>query len=48
MKPLDFVKTPKGAIAMITEVNLANDNYPFLKCDISFIGGGNPTNEKNS
>lgn len=48
MKPLDFVKTPKGAIAMITEVQLPDGNISWHQCSISFLGGGNPTQEKNA
>ena len=47
MNPLDFVKTPKGNIAMITEVSLPTDNYPVIHCMIAFIGGGNPDGEKS-
>lgn len=43
MKPLDFVRTPKGAIAMITETNDGGK-----QASIRFLGGGNPTGEKNA
>lgn len=43
LKPLDFVKTPKGAIALVTETNNGGK-----EASISFIGGGNPTYEKNA
>ena len=43
MKPLDFVKTPKGAVAIIRETN-GNGG----QASIDFLGGGNPTGEKNA
>lgn len=43
MKPLDFVKTPKGNIAIISETN-HNGN----EASIRFIGGGNPNGEHNA
>ena len=43
MKPLDFVKTPKGAIAIIKET-YGNGR----EASISFLGGGSPTGEKNA
>ena len=43
MKALDFVKTPKGAIALVTETNNKG-----VMASIAFIGGGNPTGEKNA
>lgn len=42
MKALDFVKTPGGAIALVTEVN------PDGTASITYLGGGNPSNEKNA
>ena len=42
MKTLDFVRTPKGAIAFVTETNDAG-----LKASITFIGP-NTTNERNA
>lgn len=45
MKPLDFVRTPKGAIAMVVEVNEVDGR---TDASISYIGGGNPTKEKNA
>ena len=42
-KPLDFVKTPKGAVAFITETNDGGG-----RCSIYFLGGGNPSGEKNA
>lgn len=41
MKPLDFVRTPKGNIAIITVVS--GDS-----ASIDFIGGGNPNGEKSA
>lgn len=41
MKPLDFVRTPKGAIAIITETGHNGD-----KASISFIGES--ASEKNA
>lgn len=41
MKPLDFVRTPKGNIAMITEMNYSDLNVP-TKYSISFIGTPSP------
>ena len=43
MKPLDFVKTPKGNIAIITETNNLG-----AQASITFIGRQNPDNEKNA
>jgi len=45
MKPLDFVKTPKDAVAIITEMNCIQGINTY---SIEFLGGGNPTREKNS
>lgn len=42
IQPLDFVRTPKGAIAMVTEVGERGD------ASIKYLGGGNPTGEKNA
>lgn len=50
MKPLDFVKTPKGGIAIITEVNFGQGldySSDYDQCSISFIGD-NDTGEKNA
>jgi len=43
MKPLDFVKTPMGAVAIILEVTEGNG---VSKASIAFIG--KPTKEKNA
>jgi hypothetical protein len=43
MKPLDFVKTPKGNIALVTETNNGGK-----MASIAFIGGGNPSGEHNA
>lgn len=43
MRPLDFVRTPKGNIALITETNSHG-----LQASISFIGKQNRDNEKNA
>ena len=37
MKPLDFVRTPKGAIALVTETN-PPENGMGRQASISFIG----------
>ena len=41
--PLDFVKTPKGNIALVTETNRKGQ-----EASIDFIGGGNPDGEHNA
>ena len=43
MKPLDIIRTPKGAYGMIKETN-ENGSY----ASVDYFGGGNPTNEKNA
>jgi hypothetical protein len=43
MKALDFVRTPKGAIALVTETNRRGTSA----C-IAYLGGGNSTDEKNA
>lgn len=43
MKPLDFVKTPKGNIALVTETNEKGK-----QASITFIGCENPDNEQNA
>ncbi len=51
MKPLDFVKTPGGGIAIITEKNLSNnstDGSEIASYSIEFIKGCNPNNEHNA
>jgi hypothetical protein len=50
IKPLDFVKTPKGNIAMIKEVNeySKSDNGRSNQYSIIFLGGGNPNQERNA
>jgi hypothetical protein len=47
LKPLDFVKTPKGNIAIVTEIN-EKDYGSGISVSIEFLGGGNPTGEKNA
>lgn len=42
MKPLDFVRTPKGAIALVTEISGSGT------ASLMYLGGGNPTHEKNA
>lgn len=42
-KPLDFVRTPKGAIALVTETNDEGRS-----ASIRFLGGGSPTGEKSA
>jgi hypothetical protein len=44
MKPLDFVRTPKMGVAMVTETTVTDGK---VRASISYIGGGNPTEEKN-
>lgn len=40
LKPLDFVKTPKGSLAIISEVNfMAEDSY--RQFSIEFLGDSN-------
>lgn len=48
MKPLDFVRTPQGAIALVTEVNQPIQPGSKSQASITFIGGGNPTGERNA
>lgn len=48
MNPLDFIETPKGAIALITEKNYPTSEGMPCTYSIEFLGGGNPTGEKNS
>ena len=43
MKPMDFVKTPKGAVAIVKSTMDGGK-----RASIVFLGGGNPTNEKNA
>ena len=43
MKALDFVKTPGGAIAIVSETNDCGNEV-----SINFLGGGNPTGERNA
>jgi hypothetical protein len=43
MKALDFVKTPKGFIALIKETNNNGE-----QASIDFVGGGNPSGEKSA
>ena len=43
MKPLDFVRTPKGNIAIITETTGKGS-----QASISFIGEENPDGERNA
>lgn len=49
MKPLDFVKTPLGSIALITEMNInkGGNNNDIKSYSISFLGEKNP-GEKNA
>lgn len=51
MKPLDFVKTPKGGIAIITEKNLSN-NYTDGKTrgtySLTYLNGCNASREHNA
>lgn len=44
MKPLDFVRTPNGAIAIVTETNMTQGHH--IAC-IDFIGT-NLTQERNA
>ena len=58
MKPLDFVKTPKGNMALIKEINQGEfrinkgDNMAEVKtlkvAHIEFLGGGNHDEERNA
>jgi len=43
MKPLDIVRTPKGAYALIIETGDGG-----VDAAISYFGGGNPTGERNA
>lgn len=43
VKPLDFVITPKGGIAFVKETNMDG-----TRASITYLGGGNPTNEYNA
>lgn len=45
IKPLDFVITPKGAIALIGEMTITQNITTY---SLNFLGGGNPTDEKNA
>jgi hypothetical protein len=42
LRPLDFVRTPGGGIALVSEVNPSGD------ASITYLGGGNPSHEKNA
>lgn len=46
MKPLDFVKTPKKNLAIITEVNKTQSGT--LEASIEYIGKQNPQGEHNA
>ena len=46
MKPLDFVRTPQGALALVKEV--LEDELGNRSASVSFIGGGHPTKERNA
>jgi len=48
MKPLDIVKTPKGAFAMVNEVIHPTLNCPWESSSIEYFGGGNPTEERSA
>lgn len=49
LKPLDFVKTPSGNIAIVTEVNAVNYDQTKQQASITFIGEQLPgTNDYNS
>ncbi len=45
LKALDFVKTPKGAIAIVTEISTTQDMH---NASIRFLGEDNSTGEKNA
>lgn len=47
IKPLDFVKTPKGNIAIVTEIHEKDYGSGIDVC-VEFLGGGNPSNEHNA
>lgn len=38
IKPLDIVKTPRGSIAVVQEINLATENIPYNQYSIEGIG----------
>ena len=42
LQPLDLVRTPKGAMALVTEINSSGC------ASLEYLGGGNPTQEKNA
>lgn len=46
MKPLDFVRTPKNNLAIVTEVNDNQDGT--LQASIEYIGKQNPQGEHNA
>ena len=46
MKPLDFVKTPKGGFAIIKEIDEYDGGK--IQSSIIFIGDLNPGKEKNA
>lgn len=48
MKPLDFVRTPKGGIALITEMNYPTQEGLENSFSIEFLNGCNPAGEHNA
>lgn len=47
IRPLDFVKTPKGNIAIVKEISEIGYGSG-ISVSIEFLGGGNPSNERNA